>query len=41
VEVPVARSLAVRGIAVERQVADWRTQFLAVITHPTIAMDCC
>ena len=38
VEVPGRTiTLAVRGIAVERQSPDWRTQFLAVITHPTIA----
>ena len=30
-------TLAVRGIRVERQTPDWRTQFLAVITNPTIA----
>ena len=30
-------TLAVRGLPVERQQPDWRTQFLAVITNPMIA----
>jgi membrane-bound serine protease (ClpP class) len=30
-------TLAVRGLTVERQRPDWRTQFLAVITNPMIA----